>query len=55
MDMKAVAHRLVLLVVHLQEQHIWVLLRKLTNLHEIDSSENPLSKVLGYMKNIMQQ
>lgn len=30
--MKAVAHRLVLLVVHLQEEHIWVLLRKLTNL-----------------------
>lgn len=41
--MKAVAHRLVLLVVHLQEEHIWVLLRKLTNLHEIDSSENPQS------------
>jgi hypothetical protein len=37
MDMEAVAHRLVLLIVHLQEQHIRVLLRKLANLHkEID-------------------
>ena len=41
MDMEAVAHRLVLLIVHLQEQHIWVLLRKLANLRkEIDFSEH---------------
>lgn len=33
MNVKAVAHRLVLLIVHLQEEHIWVLLRKLANLH----------------------
>lgn len=33
MDMEAVAHRFVFLVVHLQEQHIWVLFRKLANLH----------------------
>jgi hypothetical protein len=32
MYMKAVAHGLVLLIVHLQEQHIWVLFRKLANL-----------------------
>jgi hypothetical protein len=44
MDTKAVAHRLVLLVVHLQEQHIRVPLRKLANLHEIDSSGNPVFK-----------
>jgi hypothetical protein len=33
MDMEAVAHRLVLLIVDLQEQHIWVLLRNLADLH----------------------
>jgi len=38
--MEAVAHRLVLLIVHLQEQHIRILLRKLANLrNEIDFSE----------------
>jgi hypothetical protein len=31
--MEAVAHRLVLLIVDLQEQHIWVLLRNLADLH----------------------
>ena len=39
--MEAVAHRLVLLIVHLQEQHIRILLRKLANLRkEIDFSEH---------------
>jgi hypothetical protein len=34
MDMEAVAHGFVLLMVHLQEQDIRVLLRKLANLHK---------------------
>jgi hypothetical protein len=34
MNVKAVAHRLVLLIVHLQELHIRVPLRELTNLRK---------------------
>jgi hypothetical protein len=41
MDMEAVAHRLVVLIVDLQEQHIRVLLRNVADLHEaIISSEH---------------
>jgi hypothetical protein len=51
MDMEAVAHGLVLLVVYLQEQHIWVLFRELANLHREIKFRNRAKAELKYFRN----
>jgi hypothetical protein len=51
MDMEAIAHGFVLLIVDLQEEHIWVLFRELANLHKqgnkFRNSENFVNKATG--------